>query len=267
MSVNAWEVFEPYSQRVEAGEKDVLFVGAPKYFVLTSGTTGAMKRLPESREGDYAKSATSRVRIAALMRLLPDGADGYFLPLSNHHRSIRRLPASPSTTPPAFPAGLPPQIQRRIAYPAAVLKATSVPTLHYLIMRHALALPNVLMLVGNNPARMTSLFEWTNEHRDELIADIEHGVLSRRLELDASVRELLERDLTPDPGRAAQLRELVIWDGRLRPKGFWPDLKMAACWLGGTIGRYVKELRPWLPETTSLWTAAMAPVKANSMSF
>lgn len=252
VSVNAWEVFESYAQRVEAGEKDVLFAGVPKHFVLTSGTTGAMKRLPESREGDYAKSVTSRVRIAALMRLLPDGAEGYFLPLSNQHRSDQTASGIPIDYASGLSlAGLPPQIQKRIAYPAAVLKAASAPSLQYLIMRHALALPNVLLLAGNNPARMTSLFEWTDEHRDELIADIERGVLSDRLELDASVRESLARDLAPDPARAAQLRELVARDGHLRPKGYWPDLKMVACWLGGTIGRYVKELRPWLPATTN----------------
>ncbi|HBA84385.1 MAG TPA: RimK family alpha-L-glutamate ligase [Verrucomicrobia bacterium] len=247
--IGVWEKFEPYTQRMEQGEKDLLFAGQPMHFVCTSGTTGHMKLLPESAEGEFAKALVSRMRTALLVKMIPELMNGYFIPLSNAAVMGQAACGIPFGTASGLTlAGTPEEIRRRMAFPPDILRAKDAETLDYLIMRYAVAQPLVRLVVGNNPGRLTSLAETANNLRDRLIADIEQGTLPKDLALDPEVRQLLEANLKPDPERAQALRQMVATRGRLEPRDYWPGLKMISCWLGGTIGRYLEGLKPWLPE-------------------
>ncbi|NEV63711.1 RimK family alpha-L-glutamate ligase [Thiorhodococcus minor] len=247
--VTEWSDYAPYASRMEDCEKDLLFPGQPTHFISTSGTTGAFKKIPESAAGELAKSIVSRTRIALLMKMAPELLDGFFIPLSNGAvmgKTACGIPfgfASGLTL-----AGAPPEIRKRLAFPPEVLEASDAETLDYLIMRYAVAKPRVRLLVGNNPGRMTSLLETADRRRDSLIGDIERGTLSPDLDLPPDLRQQLEADLAPDPERASALRQMAGARGRLEPRDYWPGLRMVSCWLGGTIGRYLDSLMPWLPE-------------------
>ena len=243
-----WTSFEPYAKRMETGENDLLFSGPPTHFIATSGTTGATKLIPESAEGNAVKSIVSRMRTALLMKMAPEIMDGFFIPLV----SVASMGKTACGIPIGYASGLTlsdssPEILKRMAFPPAVMKTTDPDTLNYLIMRYSVAQPRVRMLAGNNPGRMTALIETANQRRDELIHDIELGTLSPELVLEDGLRSMLEKDLAPDPDRAQALRQMVAARGRLEPSDYWPGLSMMACWLGGTIGRYLEGLKPWLP--------------------
>lgn len=45
-----YEDIRPYVERIQSGEKDVLWPGLPKYFAKTSGTTSGTKYIPVTRE-------------------------------------------------------------------------------------------------------------------------------------------------------------------------------------------------------------------------
>ena len=244
-----WPPFEPYAKRMEAGETNLLFAGQPTYFVATSGTTGTIKLIPESTEGALAKSIVSRMRTALLMKMAPEIMDGFFIPLV----SVASMGKTAGGIPIGYASGLTlsdssPEVLKHMAFPPAVMKATDPDTLNYLIMRFSVAQSRVRMLAGNNPGRMTALVETADQRREDLIADIEHGTLTSGLAIDDGLRRVLEKDLVPNPDRAQALRQMVATRGRLEPRDYWPGLKMMACWLGGTIGRYLEGLKPWLPE-------------------
>lgn len=246
--VGDWQDHAPYTKRCEAGEKDVLFPGGTPYFVCTSGTTGEMKLLPESDAGALAKSLVSRLRLAILMQQLPGLQQGTFIPLSNASVMGRTAAGIPYGSASGLTlAGTQRAIVERMAFPPAVMQATDPATVDYLIMRHAVARSDVRLIVGNNPGRMTLLAEFADRHRDRLISDIERGVLDAGIELAPELRQKLATELCPDPQRAAVLRRLVAAQGKLSPRDYWPDLNMVSCWLGGTIGRYLDGLKPWLP--------------------
>jgi RimK family alpha-L-glutamate ligase len=244
-----WEGFEPYTERMERGEKDLLFTGQPTHFICTSGTTGKMKMLPESHEGEFAKSVVSRMRTALLIKMIPELLSGFFIPLSNAAVMGNTACGIPYGTASGLTlASTPEEIRRRMAFPPDILRAKNAETLDYLIMRYAVAQPLVRLVVGNNPGRLTSLVEFANQHRENLITDIEQGTLKKDLALDLEVRQSLEANLKPDPERAQALRQMAATRGRLEPRDYWPGLKMISCWLGGTIGRYLEGLKPWLPD-------------------
>ena len=246
-----WDAFEPFAARMEHGEENLLFAGRPTHFVATSGTTGALKRLPESAAGAMAKSIASRLRIATLASCLPEILEsGYFVPLANVARESKTAAGIPIGFASGHSlAGAPPEMLRRLAHPPEVLEADDPETLNYLAMRFALAQPLVRLLIGNNPARMTALFELANRRRDELLRDLEQGTLCADLALDPGLRARLEAKLAPEPERADALRRMAAARGRLEPRDYWPHLGLVSCWLGGTIGRYLEGLKPWLPET------------------
>lgn len=247
--VAEWADFEPYARRMEQGDEDLLFAGRPVHFVCTSGTTGKSKLIPESREGMLAKSLVSRMRAALLVKMAPGIMDGFFIPLVN--------PAMEGKTASGIPFGyasgltldsMPPEIQSRLAFPPAVLRAADAGVMDYLIMRFAVARTDVRMLAGNNPGHMSALFEMADNNREELIADIEQGTLARKFNISEDLRRVLEKGLTPDPGRARDLGCMLQKRGRLEPRDYWPGLAMVSCWLGGAMGRYTEGLKSWLPE-------------------
>ena len=244
-----WSDLEPYARRMELGETDLLFAGPAAHFICTSGTTGNAKLLPESRSGAAAKALVSRLRLSFLVGMAPEIMAGHFLPLANA--------AAMGTTAGGIPYGMAsgltlaatsPEIRRRVSFPPDLLRTDDPSTLDYLIMRYSVARPDVRLVVGNNPGRLTMLAETADRQRDTLIADIGAGTVAAGLALEPGLRRLLEEELSPDPERARALRRMVSERGRLEPRDYWPELRMVSCWLGGTIGRYIEGLQGWLPE-------------------
>jgi len=248
--VSGWEAFQPYSERMELGEESLLFTGRPKHFISTSGTLGHLKLIPESAEGDRVKALVTHLRLLMSGLMAPGIRECLLVPLVNTAEIGRTAGGIPYGYASGLAlAGLSPEVRRRVAFPPEVLQAADAETLDYLIMRYALAQPLVAMLLGNNPGRITSLLATADRHRESLIADIDRGILAEELKIEPALRTILEKDLKPDPERAQALRKMIADRGRLEPRDYWPDLKIILCWLGGTIGRYVEALKPWLPES------------------
>ena len=74
--IRDYEELRPYVDRAVAGEKDVLWVGQPKYFAKTSGTTSGAKYIPLSREA--IKYHINSARNALFSYLLESGNSHFF---------------------------------------------------------------------------------------------------------------------------------------------------------------------------------------------
>lgn len=242
-----WGDYEEASERMQHGVEDVLFEGRPVHFVMTSGTSAKPKLLPESAAGAQAKAVTSRFRTTVVARLAPAIADGRLLPLAN----AGRLDTTPCGIPVGMAsgltlAGLDDRMRAQIAYPLDLLQIDDANALDYCLMRFALC-EDVREVAGNNAGRLGSLLEMADRSRDTLLSDIERGALS----VDTTPVDL-SGHLRPDAARADALRAFVAGRGRLDPRDYWPDLEIASFWLGGSVGRYVDTIRPWLGERVRL---------------
>jgi len=69
------------------------------------------------------------------------------------------------------------------------------------------------------------------------------------MNVPAGIRREIERQLRPDPHRAAFLeRAAAAGAGHLMPRHVWPDMAALACWKGGTVRTYLDQLAPYFPE-------------------
>ena len=267
LPITTWADYEPFVDRLADGEPDLLFPGKAKVFIVTSGTSGLKpKMVPDSEVGSVAKNMVSRFRQFQLIRNLPEiDRNGFILPLSN----ISFFPPTKGGIRVAFASGNAltqntnenPSI--RIAFPTAALLNEDAETRDYLMARFSLQQRNVVMVVGNNAGRFKFLADFISGHAHEMMNDIEHGTLNNSLKIDPKVLEKLAPLLTPDPERAAELRQILGNTGTLLPKDYWPFLKVMVFWISSSVGHYVKDLKTLIPENVKYFDAGYGASEAR----
>lgn len=246
IATTTWSDVAPYAERLQRGESDILFPGGPPYFICTSGTTGGVKIVPESEKGKAMKALTSRLRIEAVARFAPDMMGGKLLPLVNHaiegytEAGIPYGSASGITL-----ATAPEAVRKMVAFPMAVLDIDYCATMDYILMRFAVA-EDVRAIFGNNAGRIAQLLETARREADTIIEDVAEGTLKGIETLPEKVQEQLRAVMRPDPVRADVLRRAKEEREDFLPETYWPNLRVVACWLSGSVGRYVESLKPLL---------------------
>lgn len=250
--VSNWVDYANASERMRAGEQNLLFAGEVQHFINTSGTTGGIKYIPESEAGAQAKAITGRLRTGAIVVRAPSVLQGALLPLSNSPSmdttatGVAIGSASGLTL-----AAVPEEIRSRMAFPIEVLSIPEQSALDDVLLRFALA-KDVRAIVVNNAGRAEQLFLRARAQAQALIDDIASGTLCAGLSLPPDLREKLQAQWQPNPQRAAQLATLLAQD-LFMPRGYWPQLRVFSCWLAGSVGRYTESIRAFLPEGCCLF--------------
>jgi hypothetical protein len=249
----SWSTLKPYAEAMVHGESNQLFAGDPDYFVCTSGTTSAIKMMPESAQGRAVKSLTTQLRVEAMLRHASTMMDEKILPLVNNategytEHGVAFGSASGIALATASKA-----IQDRVAFPIKVLEAGYSDALDYLILRFAVE-SDVRGVFGNNAGRIEQLFLRAEKEAEQLIDDIDQGTISCKTQIADSLMKVLLEKTSPNPTRAAELRATWKKAGRFLPEAYWPHLQVVACWLAGSVGRYVDALRPLLAPSVSFF--------------
>ena len=160
-----WRDIDLDTERIVAGEKDVLFSGEVKQFLLSTGSTGRAKYIPESYMSGVARSLVLRLRqiydamaVPCLLQLLQsekiDGVPGRLLTLANVQSDQKK---TLSGTPVSYASGLTMKqsgLNDYLAFPSAVYEVKEPSVKDYLIMRFAIEHPDILVISGNNAARL-----------------------------------------------------------------------------------------------------------------
>lgn len=92
---------------------------------------------------------------------------------------------------------------------------------------------------------------YLERYAEDLIRDIETGTIASWLTLEPELRAKLERQWSANPGRAAQLREILKSEGRLTPKLAWPELSFTATARGGTSDFYFERFPSYFDDIPS----------------
>ena len=240
--ITTWQDYKEYSNRMQNGEKDLIFAGAVEYFTQTSGTTGKMKLLPESRYGKMAKQLVTAIRTSILFSKYPDILKGKYLPMING--------ATMGYTKAHIPYGsasglsvknLSPQLLNYMAFPKEIAEVSDIQTADYLTMRFAIE-HDVRLIIGNNAGRIESLILHAKRYQNLIISDIRDGTINKKFVIDKNLMELLKPYLKPNPKRADELLKRTKTSKEFLPSLYWSNLEVISCWLGGSVGRYTKKI-------------------------
>ncbi len=246
---NNWNNFSPYVELIKQGKENQLFSGSPEYFICTSGTTSTVKMMPESSQGKKIKSLTTQLRFEAILEYAPTIINGKLFPLVNNavegytENNIAYGSASGIALATASK-----EIQNKVAFPIEILELGYTDELDYLLLRFAVE-EDVRIILGNNAGRIEQLFLLAEKKSEQLIKDIDLGTISPKLNIPDNLRKKLLKKIKPNPERASELRIRLRKYGHFLPKVYWPKLEIISCWLAGSVGRYVKTLRPMVAKS------------------
>lgn len=243
--IGGWEDFEPYMDRIVAGEQGVLTNGpAPAMFNRTSGTTSKPKLIPVGPAVMHGNGLTQKLWAYQAIRRHPGFMGGKAIPMVNkavEGRTDLGVPygsVSGTMFRDAHRLG-----KSRYAYPYEVVEVADYRARRYALMRCAIA-GQVTFIPGSNPNSILKLFEMADEAKADLFRDVHDGTLSDAFDIAAPQRAAITQVLRPDPARARALESMAA-GGTLRPRDYWPGLKLIGCWKGGTVGQFSAQLHDW----------------------
>ena len=242
LPVAGYEYFEPYIERVKAGETEALFHRQRVVmFALTSGTTSTRKFIPVT-----PRSVESYRRGWFLW--------GHYAFTETYAHLLMKSRITPTSDPDEFRTrlgvpcgsigGLSVRMQSRIVHktyclPPEAVKLSDVAAKHYLAWRLSLT-RDMGMWVSPNPSTVVQMARFGEQHCAELIRDVHDGTIAADYQIPRAILRRRRRNLRPDPSRARELERIVARTGRLRPRDVWPNLRLIGCWLGGTVAGYLR---------------------------
>jgi len=245
--IAGYEDLEPYIDAAMHGQPRQLTNEPPVLFTTTSGTTGARKYIPMTREGKRAKSRLTWLWLCGLYRDHPGVVGGRILSVVS--------PEVESYAPDGTPCGaesghayrtMPGPVRSIYTAPYGVFAIEDYEAKYYTLLRLA-AGQDISLIATVNPSTIVLLAERLADHTEAIVRDVGDGSISADFAVPPSLRESLH--LRPDPERARRLeRAAATGGGVLRPGLAWPKLAAVGCWKGGTVGAYLSKFDTYFPQ-------------------
>ena len=250
--VSVWADFEPYMDRMVAGEQNVLTVYPFDHFNITSGTSGKPKHIPYTkRHMDAYVKYNSYCGIGLLKNVLDDiwCSGRAFSPNTGE---LFKLPSG--LTEGHIPAKIAEYLGgpenadavTRISFtsPVEATAAAVGKDTRYIHCRFALEDRDITGINVMYFPMLLTMFEYIDKHYALLINDIEKGTIDESIQLPDDCRESLSKKIKPMPERAAELRE-IFKNGTDFPyiTSVWPKIKYIFGCKGGSFASYDRILR------------------------
>ena len=245
--ISTYEDLEPYITAAMNGQPSQLTKDPPVLFTTTSGTTGARKYIPMTRQGKRAKSHLTWLWLCGLYRDHPGIAGGRILSVVS--------PEVESHAPSGVPCGaesghayrtMPGPVKSIYTAPYGVFAIEDYEAKYYTLLRLA-AGQDISLIATVNPSTIVLLADRLARHSESIIRDVRDGSLSSDIPVPRDLRDSLH--LRSDPERARRLEQAAnSGDGVLRPGLAWPKLAAVGCWKGGTVGAYLAKFDTLFPQ-------------------
>lgn len=241
LPVRTYSDFQPYIDRIAAGEKQVLTNDPPLMFATTSGTTGSPKYIPITAGYMEEFRLASVVSGYHLLKSFPGMADGITMSIVS--------PAEEGRTSAGIPYGAisgqlfkhePYLIKKYISpIPYEVFLLRDYETRYYILLRLALVLP-LSCFYTLNPSTIALLCRRLHRYGPQLIRDIRDGKASPPGALSAEANKAISPFLKPDLQRAKELERLLDAD-QFVPAKIWPTLQVISCWTKAAASFYLAD--------------------------
>jgi hypothetical protein len=244
--------YQPYTDRIAQGEKNILTPDPVVYFNMTSGSTSRAKMIPITQRFQNSLGWANLTCIGFLAEALRSrGLSFGKLLITNSPQLLGRtsggIDYGPGSTGVLRMGKF--LYEQLFAHPYDTLKPDDSLARHYVCLLFALRDPLMRGMAANFPMLILRTCTYLEEYSEDLIQDLESGEIANWLKLEPEIRARLERLLSPAPTRAAQLREILHSVGRLTPKLVWPNLSYVATARGGTSDFYFQRFPSYFEDT------------------
>lgn len=238
-----YEDIRPYVKRMMSGESDVLIKGKPVMYATTSGSTGEPKYIPISEPYlNKVYLGMSKLMMLNYSRLKLKCLSGYILTIVGKTEEGLTEDATPVGSASGLTNGSTGKlITRMYAVPQEVFSIENYSARYYTLMRYAIE-KDVTLWVTPNPSTVLEMQSVVDQHLDDFIKDIGEGTIKSDIAIEPEVREKLEKNLKPNPGRAYELRRLQTLYERVLPRHYWPNLKLLSTWKCGNTQIYTSKI-------------------------
>lgn len=251
------EDYEPYVERLLAGERAQLTCAEPVYYAITSGSTGVPKYVPVTAEDMLVHYNGIYAGVFGMVReyYAQEPPEELFAKIFQVGEFARtRLPGGQMCG--VRSASLYQWLDRDGGFdasdycvPKEVLFPDRVEDLTYAKLRFALAERGLTAIHGVFLHRVVGVLGYARENWELLLHDMEHGTVDAASGLSGPWRRKLEGWLGPDPARAAQLRAL-------RPdaepedmvRRLWPGMRYIVGVGGENFPVYTRAMEQYAPD-------------------
>ena len=247
--VQHYDALHPYIEEQRLLGAQALTAEQPLFYAQTSGTTGKPKYIPITSTGLAMYRQEQALFSYLQYQVCPTGFTGKALGVMGAavegYLDSKHAVGSVSGH---LYQSLPKIIQSRFVLPPSVSNIADYELKYLVILRLALAEPNITYAGSPNPSTFLRLLDVLNQQRESLTRSLVTGRLDELSKLEKSLANSLERLLKPDPVRASQISDLP----ELSYANVWPELKLVTTWMGGSCGIALDSLRKKLPATTTI---------------
>lgn len=244
--------YEPYTDRVAQGEKNILTADPVVYINLTSGSTGKKKQVPVTRRFQRTLRRAEMAGLGFLLEALARQKRQFGKMLVTNAATLQGVTSGGVDYGPVSAGSVRRGkllFEQAFALPFNALEITDSLARHYVCLLFALRNPDVRGMAGNFPMLILRTCGYLEQYADELLYDLANGTIADWLLLEPALRVRLERRWSPAPMRAMQLREILKAEGRLTPKLAWADLCFVGTSRGGTSDFYFERFPDYLGDT------------------
>lgn len=251
-----YDDIEPLIARVAAGEGNVLTRARVERLAPSSGSTSAVKLVPQTCASSRELSRAVDAWIADLYARRPAlmGGPAYWsiTPSVSFDAGAARFSRHGLT--PRLPIGFDDDsaylggMRRRLvsallAVPPDVRLIADVAAFRYATLLFLVRARGLRLISAWHPSFVLQLFDELPEHAARLLEDLSAGGIDARLRIEPAVRARIEARLPPMPARARELRACGDWT----PRSVWPDLAVVSCWADGAAAPYAARLAAVCP--------------------
>jgi hypothetical protein len=249
VAVQDYEKLRDYIERQRRTGEPALTAEPPLFYAQTSGSTGKPKYIPVCASALRLYRAEQALFTYLQYRACPAAFSGKALGImgSAVEAGLDSGHNVGSVSGYLYES-LPSAVQSRFVVPPRVSTIADYDLKYLVILRLALASPDVSYLGSPNPSTFLRLLEVLNRKRDVLARSLETGTLPELDTLDPDTREVVSRRLQPDRARAMQLSG----KGPLTFASLWPQIALVTTWTGGSCGIALDKLRTALPGRTKV---------------
>jgi hypothetical protein len=251
--VNDYEALRQYiDAEIERGE-NALTQSPPVRYVRTSGTTAKPKDIPLTPQHLHALQRIHRTAVAFQHRACPQAFAGGILAIVSPAYEGSLANGKPYGSASGIVARNTPELVReKFVVPMAVLTIASSRIKYLLILRLALARPDITYIATANSTTLLTLIKLYREHAAELIDDLRNGTFFLADEVPAAVRAAVSARLSANPDRALELVRLQSNPAGVSIADLWPALKLVVSWTCASAGVTVDLLRRELAPRTRI---------------